>query len=244
VNGPCGGAAELARREVAYCYGVQLSPPLLLPSPAIGTFGAASSSMSAVPNRLACFDMAAAASCFDMAAAASIGALMASFALITGGLLMPLEPENCAWVNPGIFPFVLKRLISMQAGSYVNACAELPNSGGLVAAPAALVAGCLSAMTAAFNILPLGRLDGGDLVLALPWPGVRNTALPWMVFTVLGCTFVGVDSDLLFPVILAFCVFTLGIRLQKTLKKILPWATVPAASFHQACVEGQRQSNT
>lgn len=54
--------------------------------------------------------------------------------------------------------------------------------------------------------------DGRALSAALPWPGVRDAALPWTAFALVACTFVGADSDALVPVFLAFSIFALGAR--------------------------------
>jgi len=208
------GCTEIARRLTADKYGVRLSLPILLPSPAIGTFGTCVRATSVVPN---------ATVLFDMASAATTTALLVSFGLIAFGLLMkPAEP-HCVWVNPGILPSLLKGLVRMQAESYWSICKEPPaiaGAGSLVPASSVLIGGCFGALMAAFNALPLGRLDGTSIVAATPLPRARETLLPRAAF-LLGLAVFAAESDSYFPLVLAFFVFTFGVRPQLTPEPVL-----------------------
>ncbi|CAE8642846.1 unnamed protein product, partial [Polarella glacialis] len=78
----------------------------LLPSPGIGSFGGVSQIVSLVPNTT---------SLFDMAVAVSMTALLASFTLMLLGLLIPADAASCTWVNPSLFPYVMRKLLMAQA---------------------------------------------------------------------------------------------------------------------------------
>lgn len=197
------GSAELGRVALAERWGVRLSQPLLVPSPALGCFGAASSAISVVPS---------ASALFDMAAAASATAFVASFVLIVLGLLAPPDGLNCGWINPGVLPYALRQVLRVQAETNWGTCLEPSPGGAYVAAPPALIAGCFGAFATALNTLPLGRLDGMSLVAAAPWARARDTVLPWAAFILLSSTMFDAEADSLFPVVLFFCITTFGLR--------------------------------
>jgi len=223
------GTSELVRRAAAHSYGVRLSPPFFFPSPAIGTFGAASRALSVVPG---------AAALFDMAAAALAATLLASAALIAGSFALPPEPESCAWVNPNLFPAILKWLVHSRAESLQGFCIQPPDGSGLVAAPEALVAGSFATLAAALNALPLGNFetDGMAILAAVPWRGVRDSLLPWAALALLTFTFVGGESDSLVPIVVAFFIFTCGVRPQLVAEPVLRDSVTPPCDIPRQIV--------
>mmetsp|Transcript_36930 Transcript_36930/g.81041 ORF Transcript_36930/g.81041 Transcript_36930/m.81041 type:complete len:721 (-) Transcript_36930:78-2240(-) len=192
--------AEVARRLAAGLYGVQLGPPILLPSPSVGTFGAAAYATSLVPNATALFDMSAAALLVSAAA---------SLALIAIGLTFPPGDLSCTWVSPDMLPSVLRQLAYMQAETRQGICLESP--AGLVPASAPFAAGSLGLLTTALNCLPLARLDGASLGASAP-RFLRGTQgyLVWAVLLLLGSSIFSADSSL-FPLIVSFLIFTFGV---------------------------------
>lgn len=199
------GAAELARRAAAERCGARIGLPLLLPSPAVGTFGACSRALSPLPNAVARFDIA------SNAVGAALGA---SFTLIVLGLLMPPGEQHCAWVNPNVFPHFLRGLVVGNAEIHRALCVDRPMIAGpgYVPADPVLIAGCFGALTTALNSLPLGRLDGSSVVTALPWGELWDVGLPYAAMALLGTAIFTSDADGLFPLVLAFSVFTFGVR--------------------------------
>lgn len=202
------GASELSRRVAAANHGVRLGLPLLLPSPAMGCFGAAVRTRSLVPSAM---------SLFDIAAAALMSSMLASSILLGLGLLIPQEASSCTWVNPSTFPFVLRQLVLAQAEARMAVCTEAPSDFGtsLVPTSPAFAAGAFGLLMASLNSLPLGRLDGTALASAAPWAAVREVVLPYTALLLLGSTiFGGPDADSYFPLVLGFGIFTYGVRPQ------------------------------
>lgn len=194
--------SELARRLVGDSYKVRLGLPLLFPSPAVGTFGAATRAIGAVQNATAAY---------DMAAAASVAAFMTAFALIAVGLLIPASSSTCAWVNPNVVPFSLQGLLLSQAPPYYGVCSEGPG-GVYLPASTPLIAGIFGAIAGALNTLPLARLDGQALSRAASSEFAREAVLPWSALILLGCTALDMSSESLFPTVLGFGIFTFGLR--------------------------------
>eukprot|EP00930_Biecheleria_cincta_P084174 TRINITY_DN73662_c0_g1_i1.p1 TRINITY_DN73662_c0_g1~~TRINITY_DN73662_c0_g1_i1.p1 ORF type:complete len:784 (-),score=120.89 TRINITY_DN73662_c0_g1_i1:33-2384(-) len=202
------GASELSRRVAASNHGVRLGLPLLLPSPAMGCFGAAVRTRSLVPSAM---------SLFDIAAAALTSAMLASLILLGLGLLIPQEASSCTWVNPSTFPFVLRQLLLAQAEARMAVCTEPPSDLGARFVPTspAVAAGAFGLLMASLNSLPLGRLDGTALASAAPWAVLREVVLPYSALLLLGSTiFGGPDADSYFPLVLGFGIFTYGVRPQ------------------------------
>jgi len=201
------GTAEMARRGVAALSGLKLNPPVLLPSPAIGSFGACASPECWVPNAVVAF---------DLASAALFSAFAASLILIGLGLLMPPGEQSCAWANPRMFPYILRNLIAFSAEQHEQTCLAAPpgSIAGLVPTSPALIAGCFGALTTALNALPLGRLDGTSLALSVESAVVGDYLLPSGALFLLFTTMLDSNADSLFPVVLSFCFFTYGVRSQ------------------------------
>eukprot|EP00439_Symbiodinium_sp_Y106_P051733 s661_g6.t3 len=145
------GAAEISRRRTADRLGVRLGLPLLLPSPAMGTFGVAARAKSLVPD---------AAGLFDLGASALMTALLASFTLIGLGLFMPPDTSSCTWVDPSVFPYVLRQLLVAQYDARSAVCTEPPLGldGRYVPTSPAIAAGLFGVLMVALNSLPIGQL--------------------------------------------------------------------------------------
>lgn len=208
------GVTELARAAAAQRRGVSLGLPLLLPSPAIGTFGACTRVLSAVPN---------AAALFDIVWSGLAGGMAASLTLILLGLLTPATERSCAWVNPNVFPHFLHSWVMASAEQRWGVCSAPAAAGGpgFVPVDPALVAGCFGALAASLNALPLGRLDGMAILGALPWASVRDTVLPYSALLLLGSATFSSEADGLFPLVLFFSFFTFLVRPQLEVGPVL-----------------------
>lgn len=202
------GAAELMRVIAADWHGVRLGLPILLPSTAIGSFGAATRFQTMVPDAVALF---------DIAASATTAAFAVSFALVALGLTVPADVNSCTWVNPSSFPYALKQFLLVQAEGHFAVCTNPPQTGGsLIPTSTVLAAGCFGALMTALNALPLGRVDGMWIAAAAPSARLRDTFLPWTAMALLGTATFGPDADGLFPLVLGFSVFTFWVRPQLT----------------------------
>jgi len=201
------GAAEISRRRTADRLGVRLGLPLLLPSPAMGTFGVAARAKSLVPD---------AAGLFDLGASALMTALLASFTLIGLGLFMPPDTSSCTWVDPSVFPYVLRQLLVAQYDARSAVCTEPPLGldGRYVPTSPAIAAGLFGVLMVALNSLPIGQLDGASLLPAAPAGWLRETILPFAAYLLLGVTCFSADADSLFPLVIGFSIFTFGVRPQ------------------------------
>eukprot|EP00931_Biecheleriopsis_adriatica_P077056 TRINITY_DN50693_c0_g1_i1.p1 TRINITY_DN50693_c0_g1~~TRINITY_DN50693_c0_g1_i1.p1 ORF type:complete len:823 (-),score=126.05 TRINITY_DN50693_c0_g1_i1:24-2150(-) len=200
------GAAEISRRATAEKNGVRLGLPLLLPSPAMCSFGVCTRPLSLVPSRN---------TLFDIAAAALMTGLLASFTLIALGLLIPQQTSSCTWVNPSLFPYVLRQLLLAQSEARLAVCTEAPPGlEAFVPTSPALAAGAFGSLMVALNSLPIGLLDGAALAAAAPWARLREV-LPLLAYVLLGSTvFSGPDAERWFPLVIGFAIFTFGVRPQ------------------------------
>lgn len=202
------GASELARRIVASIYGIRLLPPFVLPATSIGTFGAATRAASVLPNAVAQF---------DMAVAASATMLLAAIAFILLGLAAPLSNESCAWANPSVFPELLRKLLNAQSETLAAICMERPSRAGSDSLPLspAVIAGCCGLLTAALNILPFGSYtDGSSIARCAPAGFTRDTVLPCFALVLLSASILGSESTdgNLFPTVVSWTVIVLGLR--------------------------------
>lgn len=204
------GLAELARRVVATWYGVRLSLPFFLPSPAIGTLGAASQA-SIVESSVARF---------DMSSAALSTAFVVSLLLMIIGMAFPLAESTCTWVSPRTLPFALQQLVLRQAEQASFMCeAPMPNAENVPGSPA-FVAGVFLAFSTALNALPLAGLDGEAVAATTQLTFVRETLLPSATLFLLGFLTFDSHSNGLFPTVLVFLFITFLVRPQLESKPV------------------------
>eukprot|EP00667_Euglena_gracilis_P004906 EG_transcript_4933 len=152
----CIAAQEAAQRNVARRHGVELSPPYLLPSMFLGSFGAVSRLRSLVPNKAALFDIAAAGPAAGAAVALALfvaGLCLTSSAANTDLALVPL-PMAVARSS-----FLLGGLMKGLYGDVAIRCHPL------------VLAGWFGLIINALRTLPLGTTDGGRIMQTI----VRQT---------------------------------------------------------------------
>lgn len=138
-------AHELAHYFLARRYQVKLSPPFLLPTLQLGSFGAITRFASLVPNRKALFDIAF--------AGPAAGGLLSLLLLIIGLLLS--HPGSLFQVPTEFFQGSI--LVGTLARVIIGA--NLHNS--LVDVNPLTVIGWLGLVITALNLMPAGMLDGG-----------------------------------------------------------------------------------
>jgi len=195
-------ATEAARQVVARSYGVRLGPPVLLPSPALGSFGTATRALGVLPSE---------AVAFDMAAAASMTAFAVSFVLIAVGIGSPVTQSSCAWVNLAQLPYLLQ-LAADSAQAAPGVCLDAPAVAGYLPVSTTFAAGAFGTTIAALNSLPLGKLDGAAIAAAHRGTKLQDTVLPWIAFIYLSLSVFDAPSSAIFPVLLEFLLFTYFLR--------------------------------
>ena len=145
------GAHELGHRWMARRYQIQLSPPFLLPTWQIGSFGALTRFESLLPNRSVFFDIAL--------AGPAAGALVA-FTMLLSGLLM--SGGNSPFQMPSEF---------FQGSVLVGTLARVILGDHLQEATVAIhplaIIGWMGLMITAINLMPAGQLDGGRIIQAV-----------------------------------------------------------------------------
>eukprot|EP00930_Biecheleria_cincta_P075533 TRINITY_DN62704_c0_g1_i1.p1 TRINITY_DN62704_c0_g1~~TRINITY_DN62704_c0_g1_i1.p1 ORF type:complete len:680 (+),score=147.85 TRINITY_DN62704_c0_g1_i1:32-2041(+) len=152
-------ASEVARRAVAASYGVELSPPFLLPTWPIGSLGclgAVNRRLSTVPNREAEY---------GMSLAAAISGFLVSGLFIAAGLAAaPVGKEALVDLNFQILPGFVKLLLRPLLGASAITSQPDPFADPMIvafhAAPA-LIGGVCGLIITALSLLPIGKLDGG-----------------------------------------------------------------------------------
>lgn len=151
---------EFSHYLVTVRYKIRATLPYFIPIPLLlGTFGAFIQMRSPVPNRKALF---------DVAIAGPLGGLIVTIPIIIWGLsqstLVPIDPENTSILNFDAldprFSLLLSVLSKIALGS------QLESGMAIDLHPAAL-AGYIGLMLAAFNLMPVGQLDGGHIVHAV-----------------------------------------------------------------------------
>eukprot|EP00933_Yihiella_yeosuensis_P074955 TRINITY_DN8405_c0_g1_i5.p1 TRINITY_DN8405_c0_g1~~TRINITY_DN8405_c0_g1_i5.p1 ORF type:complete len:665 (-),score=136.76 TRINITY_DN8405_c0_g1_i5:232-2226(-) len=172
-------AQETTRRIVASFYGVELSPPFLIPGWPIvsaGCLGAVTRRLSPTPNKEAEF---------AMSAAASTAGLVVSLLIIAIGLSSG-PGEDGINLNFRLLPVCLKFLLRPLLGSVpIMNQADPFADPSLIAFPASptLVGGVVGLVVTCLSLLPIGRLDGG--ILARSAIGDAANVLGTLSFTML-----------------------------------------------------------
>jgi Zn-dependent protease len=151
---------ELGHTVAAKFHGIKLSPPILIPSLQLGSFGAITRILSFPKDRIALFDVAVAGPMLGM---------IASFALLAFGLWTTghtASPEDLA--NFPVIPAAIFRS-SLLVGLVTEFLQ--PNAiSSLATVPVAVSPLTLAAISGllvnALNLMPVGRLDGGRMSTA------------------------------------------------------------------------------
>lgn len=177
-----GVAAVLASHEIAHWvvasrYNIRLSPPFVLPTWQIGSFGSLTRIESLVPNRSVLFDIGV--------AGPLAGGVVSLGMLIVGlGLSHPGSPFQL----PSTF-FQGSVLVGTLARLMLGSALESP----LVDVDPLALLGWLGLVITALNLLPAGQLDGGRVIQAIYG---RKTAGRTTVFTVILLALVSLANPL------------------------------------------------
>lgn len=144
-------AHEIGHRVLAQRYQVRLSPPFLIPTWQIGSFGGLMRFESILPNRTVLFDIAF--------AGPAVGGSVAFAMLITGLLLS--HPGSLFQVPTEFFQgsILVGALARVVMGDAVQA--------NIVDVHPLVILGWLGLVITAINVMPAGQLDGGRIVQAV-----------------------------------------------------------------------------
>lgn len=142
---------EVGHRLMAVRHQVRLSPPFLLPTWQIGSFGAITRFESLLPNRTALFDIAF--------AGPAAGGLL-SFVFLISGLFLS-HPGSSFQVPSPVFQgsILIGTLARLTLGD------ELQQT--IVDIHPLVLVGWLGLILTAINLMPAGQLDGGRIALAI-----------------------------------------------------------------------------
>ena len=166
-------AHEFGHRVAAGVHGVELALPLFLPNTQLGTFGAITETKSIIPSRKAQFDIAAAGPAASFAA----GGLLFAYGLLTTG---SGAPEDLVPVPSQVFQSSLAMGLAARAGLGYPAM----HQAQVLVSPE-LIAGWCALTTAALNVLPVGRIDGGVMAASALGQGTK-TFLGFVTYLGLG----------------------------------------------------------
>lgn len=154
-------AQETARRAVASKYGVELTPPYLIPAiplGSVGCLGVVSRRTGTAPNR---------ESEVNMSLAAPIAGFVVSIGLIIAGLTLGPDADNSMVnLNYQVLPVLLRLILKPFLGqSSVTTQPDPFADPTILAFPAnpLLIGGACGLIVTALSLLPIGRLDGGVL---------------------------------------------------------------------------------
>lgn len=142
---------EIGHWVAARRYGVRLSPPFLLPTWQIGSFGSLTRFESLLANRSVLFDIAL--------AGPAAGGLVSLGMLITG---LVLSHPGSLFQLPSTF-FQGSVLVGTLAKAVLGSALQEP----LVDVHPLTIFGWLGLVITALNLMPAGQLDGGRIVQAV-----------------------------------------------------------------------------
>ena len=149
---------ELGHYFATISYKIKCTLPYLIPIPFfVGTIGAFVQRRSPIPHRRALF---------DIAIAGPIAGLVVTIPLLWWGLtqseVVPLEESNL--FNFEALDYSLSFLLAMMAKLTLGS--QLATGMALKLHPTA-IAGYLGLLLTAFNLMPVGQLDGGHIIHAV-----------------------------------------------------------------------------
>jgi membrane-associated protease RseP (regulator of RpoE activity) len=163
------GVHEMGHFVVARRYRVDVSLPYIIPAPnMLGTFGAVIRIRTAITDRRALLMIGA--------AGPIAGFLVAVPAVVWGVLQSEVGP-----ITPAAGPVIGGSLLFVWIIEALHG--PLPAAGGLELSGMAF-AGWAGLFLTAFNLLPIGQLDGGHVIYALLGPRTRYLALPIIILLV------------------------------------------------------------
>lgn len=171
------GSHELGHWVTAKKYGVRLSPPFVVPTWQIGSFGSLTRFESLLPNRSVLFDIAV--------AGPAAGGIV-SLGMLLGGLVLS-HPGSAFQVPSGFFQGSI--LVGSLARVVLGSALQEP----LVDVHPLTIMGWLGLVITALNLMPAGQLDGGRVVQAIYG---RKTAGRTTVFTLVVLALVSLVNPL------------------------------------------------
>ncbi|GAB4138013.1 MAG: site-2 protease family protein [Cyanobacteria bacterium J069] len=142
---------EVGHRLVARRWGVRLSPPFLIPTLQLGSFGSITRFESLLPNRDALF---------DIAVAGPLAGGVASFTILILGL--SLSHQGSIFQIPSEF-FQGSILVGTLARVVLGNALQQ----ALVDVHPLVVVGWIGLIITAINLMPAGQLDGGRIVQSI-----------------------------------------------------------------------------
>jgi membrane-associated protease RseP (regulator of RpoE activity) len=154
------GCHELVHYAMAKRYQIQITLPFFIPMPFfLGTFGAMTQMRSPVPHRKALFDINTVSPWVGLIL--TLGSLWWG---LSSSQVVPIPPEGAGIFNFNAldpsFSFLLTVLSKLALGEQLTAAKAIDLH------PAA-IAGYLGLIVTAFNLLPIGQLNGGHIVHAM-----------------------------------------------------------------------------
>lgn len=185
---------EIGHRVLARKHQVRLSPPFLIPTWQIGSFGSLTRFESLLPNRSVLFDIAF--------AGPAAGGLTSLGLLLTG---LVLSHPGSEFQVPSEF-FKGSILVGFLARAVLGSALQQP----LVDVHPLTIMGWLGLVITALNLMPAGQLDGGRIVQAIYG---RKTAGRTTIFTLILLALVSLVN----PLALYWAVLIL--ILQRTLER-------------------------
>ena len=160
-------AHELGHRVMAAVHGVKIGVPFVLPSLQIGLFGGITRYLGFPKSRKAAFDVAIAGPLLGFAVSLSV--------LVAGlGETVSASPEALAQfpaLPTGFFSTSWLLYTLLDNSLHIAEAAKVATS--LTPVHPFVVVGATGLLVNAYNFLPIGRLDGGRVVMAI---GGRQTA--------------------------------------------------------------------
>ncbi|CAD7702382.1 unnamed protein product [Ostreobium quekettii] len=179
------GTHELGHRLAASFRNVRLGPSFLLPNTQLGTFGSVTPLKSLAQNRTELWDVAF--------AGPALGGL-ASMAALIAGLLLASDPGMDHQLLVPVPSGLLQG--SVGVGSLLKLILGQQAAQPEVLLHPLTVAGWCGLTTTALNLLPVGQLDGGRLMLSAYGPRALNIT---SLFTYVGLAFGILGSSLALP---------------------------------------------
>ncbi|MFQ3679259.1 MAG: site-2 protease family protein [Pseudanabaenaceae cyanobacterium] len=143
---------ELALRWQARRYQVMLTPPFLLPSSQIGSFGAFARVKTPLPSRKVLF---------DLAIAPAVAGVALSLLFLAMGLRLTALHQGTLDVPSQVFQGSV--LVGLLARGFLGPLLQVD----LVAVHPWVLVGWLGLVISALHLMPAGQLDGGRIVHAI-----------------------------------------------------------------------------
>ncbi|CAG9463210.1 unnamed protein product [Pedinophyceae sp. YPF-701] len=168
---------ELGHRIAAALRQIKLGPSFFLPNSQLGSFGAVTQLKSLANNY---------SDLWDVAAAGPLAGALVSLSLFGMGLAMTADPSQ-AQADLVPVPTALFQGSLLLGGVARAVLGETAMAARSIGVHPFMIAGWCGMVTTAFNVLPVGNLDGGRMALSsLGRPGLNLTSFATYVGLALG----------------------------------------------------------